>query len=429
MIRNLLLLLVVLLAQLQNTYAQGAEIYGNAFWQSANNRICIRLALRNPTGSSTGQMNFVGMRFGIQFNNLKVNYAGFHSYMSGLNASDYLSFIGPDTDPAPASIGVESPSSRVAAITTGGTKTMQRRFINLSTNVCTNGVSIPAGTMAVLLDIYFTFVSPAQPSDYHLTDPDYGFGDPEYIAQFLHKNNGDHTGNLVDAYKEIAIVINRQGNSSNPYQPFDASNCTNSNFAPITLNSADINFITPINGVLAGKAVDASVTDKSNHVEVLWKSENNQLIDYFEVQRKDNNGEFKTIGLVMGTDNTAEEKYEYKDKITVRDVESAYRIKAVGKDKITTYSNVQKIRLGGGQAFSVKVYPNPVRDVLRISLPELNGIYVCRMYSGEGRMVLTSNISSSNPSVNIKSLQMGAYFMELFQPKTGMRYYTQFSKQ
>ena len=429
MIRKLLLLLVVI-TYLQNTsYAQGAEIYGNAFWQSAHNRICVRLALRNPTGSSTGQMNFVGMRFGIQFNNLKVQYAGFNSYMSGINASDYLSFIGPDTNPDPGSVGIESPSSRVATINTGGTKIMQRRFINLSTNLCANGVLIPSGTMAVLIDIYFTFVSPAQPSDYHLTSSNYGFGDPEFIAQFLHKNNGDHTGNLVDAYKEIAIVINRQGNSTNPYQPFDASNCTNSNFAPITLNSADINFLTPVNGVLTGKAVDAVVTDKTSHVLVQWKSENNQLIDYFEVQRKDNNGEFKTIGLVMSFEESDQYNYEFKDKVTVRDIESSYRIKVIDKDYLTSYSTIQKIRLGGSEVIQLKVYPNPSSNVVYINLPDQSGVYVCRMYSTQGKMLLTSNISSSNPSVNIQSLQAGSYFMELYHPKTGMRYYTQFSKQ
>jgi len=428
MIRKLLLLLVVI-TYLQNTsYSQGAEIYGNAFWQSASNRVVVRLALRNPTGSSTGQMKFVGMRFGFQYNAAEVAYAGYTSYMTGLNDANFIDFIGPDTAPNAADIDASVGSSRTATISTGGTKTMQQRYIARSTNVCANAVSIPAGTTAILLDIYFT-LNTRPPSYYHLTDPDYGFGDTEFIAQFLHKFNGGHTGPLSDAYKEIAIVAIRQGNSSNPYQPFDASSCTNENFSPITIGSDDINFITPINGVLAGKAVNATVADKTSHVQVQWSSENNQLIDYFEVQRKDNNGEFKTIGLVMGSDNSAEEKYEYKDKVTVRDIESSYRIKVIGKDKITTYSNVQKIRLGSSQVLTVKVYPNPSSDAVRITLPEPTGIYVSRIYSTEGRMVLTGNVSASNPSVNIKSLQVGSYFMELYHPKTGMRYYTQFNKQ
>lgn len=426
MIRKLLLLLVVITAHLQNTYAQGAEIYANCFWQSANNRVVIRLALSNPTGSSSGQMRLMGIRFGLQYNASQVTFAGYTSYMTGLNDANTLSFIGPDT--APNSEDYDSPSTRTATISTGGSKTMQRRYINRSTDDCDNGYVIPAGTTGILVDIYFTLNS-RPPAYYHLTDPDYGFGDTEFIAQFLDKFSGGHTGNLDDAYKEIAVVVIREANSGNPYQPFDVSDCDNANYNPITIGKDDINFITPINGVLAGKAINASVADKTNHVQVQWNSENNHLIDYFEVQRKEAGGEFKTIGLVMSTEEEITDNYEFKDKVTVRDVESSYRIKVMGKDKITTYSSVQKIRLSSSQSLTIKVYPNPSSDAVRVSLPDANGIYISRIYSTEGRMVLTGNVSASNPSVNIRTLQVGSYFMELYHPKTGMRYYTQFNKQ
>ncbi len=428
MIRKLLLLLVVITILQNIAFGQGAELYGNAFWQSANNRVVVRIALRNPTGSSTGQMKFVGMRFGFQYNAAQVTYAGYTSHMTGLNDPGFIDFIGPDTAPNAADIDASVGSSRTATVSTGGTKTMQQRYIARSTNVCDNAMLIPAGSMAILLDIYFT-LNTRLPSYYHLTDPDYGFGDTEFIAQFLHKFNGGHTGALSDAYKDIAIVAIRQGNSGNPYQPFDASSCTNENFSPITIGSDDISFITPINGVLTGKVIDASLSEKDNNVLVGWKSEHNQLIDYFEVQRNENGGEFKTIGFVMSSDNPSTEKYEFKDKITIRDIESTYRIKVINRDKIITYSDVKKIRLSSEQSVTVKVFPNPSSESLRINLPVSNGVFVCRMYSAEGRMVQVSNVSAANPTVNIKTLQAGSYFMELYQPQTGKRYYTQFSKQ
>ncbi len=183
MIKKLLLFLVVI-AIFQNTSnGQGAEFYGNAFWQSASNRVVIRLALRNPTGSSSGQMRMMGMRFGFQYNNAQVTYAGYRSYMPGLDDATYLTFIGPDTAPNAEDIDASVGSSRTATISTGGTKTMQQRYINRSTTSCNNGVVIPAGTTAILIDIYFT-LNTRPPSYYHLTDPDYGFGDTEFIAQF-----------------------------------------------------------------------------------------------------------------------------------------------------------------------------------------------------------------------------------------------------
>lgn len=432
MIRKLLLLLVVI-TYLQNTsYSQGAEMYANCFWQSANNRIVVRLALRNPTGSSTGQMKFVGMRFGFQYNPVHVNYAGYTSYMTGLNDPSYLSFIGQDTDASPAG-NTDAPATRSAYVaSTGQYKTMNRMYINRSTSVCTNAIPIPTGSTLILLDIYFTLVSRA-PAYYHLTDPDYGFGDPEFIAQLLDKwsvpNNNPHNANLTDDYKDIAIIVNRISNSQEPYQPFDASNCESGNFNPISIGKEDANFITPINGVLAGKATDASVSDKNSHVLVQWKSENNQLVDYFEVQRKDGAGEFKTIGLVMGKEGLGDEEYEFKDKITVRDIEPSYRVKVINSDKVTTYSDVKRIRLSSEQGVSVKVFPNPSSDNLRINLPEASGVYVCRMYSAAGKMVQVVNVSANNPVVNIQSLSVGSYFMELYHPRSGKRFYTQFSKQ
>lgn len=431
MIRKLLLLLVVITILQNTSYGQGAEFYGNAFWQSANNRIVIRLALRNPTGSSTGQMRLMGMRFGFQYNAAQVTYAGYNSFMTGLEDASYLSFIGPDTAPGAEDTDISLGATRNAVVDNpSGTKTMQLRYINRSTTDCDNAVIIPAGTTAILLDIYFT-LNTRPPSYYHLTDPDYGFDDDEFIAQFLTKWNGGHTGHLTDDYKDIAVTVIRQGNSGNPYQPFDASNCANANYDPITIGSDDVNFITPINGVLAGKAVDANVQDKDNHVLVNWKSEYNQLVDYFEVQRKEGSGEFKTIGLVMGKEGHEAVQYEFKDKITARDVEPSYRIKVINNDKVITYSDVKKIRLGSEQSINVKVFPNPSSENIRINLPavENGSMFVCRMYSTEGRIVKVANVSTANPSVDIKSLSVGSYFMELYNPKSGKRFYTQFSKQ
>jgi hypothetical protein len=378
-------------------------------------------------------MRMMGMRFGFQYNAEHVTFDGYTSFMTGLNIPnpDYLTFVGPDTAPNAEDIDPTLGSTRDATvISPSGTKTMQVRYINRSTVNCDNGLIIPAGTTAILIDIYFKLVS-RPPSYYHLTDPDYGFNDPEFIAQFLTKQTGGHTGALTDDYKDIVVVAVRQEGEGNPYQPFDVSNCANANFNPITIGKDDISFITPINGVLAGKAVEANVQDKDNHVLVNWKSEYNQLVDYFEVQRKEGSGEFKTIGLVMGKEGNENIQYEFKDKITARDIEPSYRIKVINNDKIITYSDVKKIRLGSEQSISVKVFPNPSSENIRINLPavENGSMFVCRMYSTEGRIVKVTNVSASNPSVDIKSLSVGSYFMELYNPKSGKRFYTQFSKQ
>lgn len=432
MIRKLLLLLVVITILQNTSYSQQGEVLVQTFYSNAGgggcgpNSIVIRIALRNNTGTT---VDLAGIRFGIQFNASAVNLTGITSYMhnggtgTGLNDPSYFDNpIGPDSGPTGTDDG-----TRTATISTGGSKTMTKRYFNRSTSVCENVWLLPPNTFRIALDICFQLVPPKVISDYGLQASPYGYGTSQFITQIL----ANPDANLSNSNKEIGIYIHTGANQqNNPYQPFDLSNCNNLNINPFTVGGG-VNSLSPVNGILAGKAIDAEVKDNDSHVLVEWKSENNQMVDYFEVQRKEGNGEFKTIGLVMSKEGIAQEQYEFKDKITARDVEPSYRIKVINNDKVITYSDVKKIRLGSEQSVSVKVFPNPSSESIRINLPDAsNGsVFVCRMYSTEGRIVKVTNVSAASPSVDITSLGVGSYFMELYNPKSGKRFYSQFSKQ
>ncbi len=435
MIRKLLLFLVVMLT-VQFSFAQGAEIKGNCLYDNSTNRVIIRLALRNPTGSPA-PIQLAGMRFGIQFNPLAVSYDGYTSYMNngaspGLNDASFLSFIDPDSN-TPNGFTWESPATRSATIASpAGSKTLSMIYINRSTDICNNANIIGANQMKVLIDIYFTLVN-SNPSYYHLNEPgSYGWGDPEFIAQFFTKDNGGHNGVLTDPFKEIAIVIIRQGNTSNPYQPFDYANAgcaTSGNPNPVVVSGSNVNFINPINGVLSGKVTKLDAEERNDHVALDWKVEHNELVDHYEIERKEENGSFKTVGLIMSDNKNSTTLYQFKDKITSRDMKLYYRVKIVGVDQVITYSDIRMVRPGSAQQHAVKIFPNPTSDFIRFKAPLINGSYVCRVYSNEGRMVLTANTSSLNSIINIKSLVRGSYFIELYHPQSGKRFYSQFSKQ
>lgn len=101
----------------------------------------------------------------------------------------------------------------------------------------------------------------------------------------------------------------------------------------------------------------------------------------------------------------------------------------VGIDQVTTYSDIRMVRPGSAQQNALKIFPNPASDFIGFKAPLINGNYVCRVYSNEGRMVLTANATSLNTNINIKSLVAGSYFIELYHPQSGKRFYSQFSKQ
>lgn len=449
MIRKLLLLLVVITILQNTSYSQQATILANCFYQNAPypGRIVIRLAIRNNTASQQ-DFELSGIRVGVQYNDAVVTPAGYTSYMydngnhySSLNAAENLVCIGGDTYtggdgysgtglsayPTPAE------NSRMAYTSDSAvSKLMQRRYFNRSSDSCHKSWGVSPNNYRIFLDLYFTLDDINQLSYYNLNNTlTYGFNTPDFIAQGMNS----HTDYLKTAKSEIGIVLIRNSNcADNPYQPISwtTENCNNGKVNPVTINGdSTVNFITPVNGVLAGKAINANLQEKEKDVLVQWQAENNELVDYFEVQRKEESGEFKTIGLVMSDNKKTTLNYKFSDKITARDIESYYRIKAIGTDKVITYSDIKKIRLRSEQGINVKVFPNPSSENIRINLPALeNGsMFICRMYSTEGRMVKVANVSGANPSVDIKSLSVGSYFMELYNPKSGKRFYTQFSKQ
>lgn len=433
MIRNLLLVLVLTFSIL-HTNAQQAEVIGNCLFNNTNNRITIRLAIKNTTNSNV-TMQYVGQRWGIQYNSSAVSLDGFfsHAYLgtnqsTGLNDASFLAFIGADTGPSPT-VGFESPSSRSATIATGGTKVLQQRFINLSTAACASAILIAPSQTVVILDIYFTLLNPALISYYNLNNSSYGFNTPDFIAQFFTKNNGGHSGILETIKKEIAITIIREGNESNVYQPFDASNCKNGNFNPVTVGGDGIYFKNPQNGILAGSIKSAAVQERSGFAEINWQVDNNQMIDHFEIERKEPNDQFKTIALVMGDNNILTKQYNYRDKLTGSESLLEYRIKVVNGDGTLYYSSIASLNLVKITGFEVKFTPNPVPSLAQLNLPQINESYICRIYSTDGRLVITTQLEGRKQILNLSQLRQGNYFMEAFHAQTGKRYYGKFTKQ
>jgi hypothetical protein len=433
MIRSLLLVLVLIFSIL-TSFAQQAEVIGNSLFNNTNNRITIRLAIKNNTASNVN-LEYVGQRWGIQYNSSAVTYEGYFSHMylgtnqsSGLNDAAFLSIVGADTGPSPA-IGIESTPSRSATILTGGTKTMQMRYLNRSSSLCASGIIIPPGQTRIVLDIYFTLNNPALASYYNLNNPSYGFDTPDFIAQFFTKNNGGHDGVLETAKKEIAITIIRQGNNSNPYQPFDINNCALGSVNPITVGGDGIYFNNPVNGVLAGKVNSLTVSEKNNYADVKWTADNNSQIDHFQIERKEAGGSFKTIALIMSDNESGSKSYSYKDKLTGFEQAIQYRVKTVNSDGIENFSSIATLNLNQIAETEIKFTPNPVIQNAQLNLPAINGNYICRVYNMDGRLMITSQLPGLSQLLNVQQLRTGNYFLEVFHPQTGKRYYGRFTKQ
>jgi hypothetical protein len=114
---------------------------------------------------------------------------------------------------------------------------------------------------------------------------------------------------------------------------------------------------------------DVSVTEftgsKSGHENVLnWKVNDEKGLDHFEVQKSENGNDYSTIATF---DPNGNKSYNYTDGTSSDGSSVYYRIKIVGPDGVSSYSNIVTLE---NQSFvwKVGVYPNPAGTYFTVNI-------------------------------------------------------------
>ena len=82
--------------------------------------------------------------------------------------------------------------------------------------------------------------------------------------------------------------------------------------------------------------VDLKVVANNQKIQLNWKTEENQQVNLFEVEKSTDGQHFSLAALVFGTDKQAAEEYIYFEKNTGK--KTVYRLKMISKDKSVYYS-------------------------------------------------------------------------------------------
>ncbi len=193
---------------------------------------------------------------------------------------------------------------------------------------------------------------------------------------------------------------------------------------PIFARMNDIHIKDTTNNILGR----VSVTDCNDHVLVQWSVSDNLITDHFEIERMDVNGMFKTVALVLADNKEETEQYIYKDKITLRDLFLFYRVRAVTNKGEVFSSIITPLSLKSAGNNLTVVHFNYSTNKLKFHLPFHTGSYVCRFYNIVGKMVKSKTVHASFNNILINDLKKGNYFLEIYHPQTGKRYYANFEK-
>ena len=164
----------------------------------------------------------------------------------------------------------------------------------------------------------------------------------------------------------------------------------------------------------------AANVNNNGQVVLNWETatELNNLM--FEIERKDANSEFRTIGYVNGAGTTTEpQQYSYVDA-TVSTGTYTYRLKNVDYDGRTYYSDAVEVDVKGPLTFALEQnYPNPFNPStnIKFSVPESGDIKLA-VYNivGEEVAVLINGFTEAgfyNVEFDAAGLPSGIYLYKL----------------
>lgn len=150
--------------------------------------------------------------------------------------------------------------------------------------------------------------------------------------------------------------------------------------------------------------------NKNNKVTLQWKVADNETVNYFEVQRSTEAGEFTTIGLVFASEKYGTEDYMFYETISVSG-KIMYRLKMIDKENDVDFSKIlvfqNKTSVSGNK---IKISGNPVNDKLTFSFTSSSTQIVdVKVYDMGGRMQLNQKVTSYEGS-NMVSLPLSSTF-------------------
>lgn len=170
-------------------------------------------------------------------------------------------------------------------------------------------------------------------------------------------------------------------------------------------------------GVLSGQLkLNGKTIRKTNQLS--WSHVQNGEIIRYQVERmKPNSSEFQVIGEVGVTATRGTTQFSYTDDRLTAPLHQ-YRIKAIDKSGKATYSNLVKLKQDESAGLSIRIYPNPVKDVVNISFPvNQPGTYQFDLMNAAGQVISQVKKSVSGPmTVTMQrhdTMNPGIYFLKV----------------
>ncbi len=160
-----------------------------------------------------------------------------------------------------------------------------------------------------------------------------------------------------------------------------------------------------------------------------WYSTNNSSVNYYSIQSSSNGTIFTEQKRVSAkaashqpTANSQQQVYNYA--VSNAQPSTYYRIAAVNKNGSTVYSDV--VYYNGNNSL-VKVYPNPVKDVLHVEGLSAGNKTTLTIINSQGNVLRKVIANGTSYELNVSTLKQGTYYLQVTQKEKTQSF--QFIKQ
>lgn len=150
-------------------------------------------------------------------------------------------------------------------------------------------------------------------------------------------------------------------------------------------------------------AIPFSGKAEMQHILLHWRVANIADFAHFEVQRSNQFADFQTIGTVQFTETN---QYHFTDKRPLQGT-NFYRLKAVNREGNYEFSKIIEVQFG---ELPIRVYPNPVSDILTIESSTTGRMQI---FNSIGQLVLIQNIQEGQQTMNLENFSKGIYWMTI----------------
>ncbi|RYZ53739.1 MAG: T9SS type A sorting domain-containing protein, partial [Sphingobacteriales bacterium] len=169
-------------------------------------------------------------------------------------------------------------------------------------------------------------------------------------------------------------------------------------------------FTLTVTGVpLSIKMDHISATNAGSRNRVDWKTVSEDNGDYFEVERSANGVDFGRIGTVAA--KGAASAYSYWDNSPVSG-NNYYRLKLMSPSGTYSYSDVVIAKVNNTNGFSVEVFPNPVSDLLHVSVSgAVSANATVALTDVTGKVISMMNVKDNAAVFNMNGMAAGLYLV------------------